>query len=381
MGLTRRSFLQTSSILATGIAMSKNTVANNIKPTILNAISQQTIRNISSPSLQVVVMKDGKQIENINIGYSNLETQTQATSDTVYRIGSLTKQFTGALILKLHAEKKLSVFDSASSYLPFLGKHDSFTIQELLHHTAGVHEGEYSAKAGEMLQYRIAESISNQEKFFDFPPGSAWLYSNANYKILGAIIERVTNTSLAKATETYITNPLSLNKTRYEDQDQILLGRASGYSHYDSETPTFKNAAWIDVLQAGAAGAMRSNAIDLTKWHQALFFSDYFSETEKSIFLAPATLRNGQLASKNRFNPQDQVMGELQYGFGVNLDRSTKDNSLIVHHNGFIDGFSSYLATHLPSKTTVACLCNIDPNPGLPFRDIRRSVFKDYLLI
>lgn len=72
-------------------------------------------------------------------------------------------------------------------------------------------------------------------------------------------------------------------------------------------------------------------------------------------------------------------MGDVQYGFCVNLDSSTRDKSLIVHHNGFISGFSSYLATHMPSRLTVACLCNVDANPTLPFRDIRRLVFRDYL--
>ncbi len=72
-------------------------------------------------------------------------------------------------------------------------------------------------------------------------------------------------------------------------------------------------------------------------------------------------------------------MGDTNYGFGLYLDRSTRDGSLIAHHNGFVNGYSAYLASHIDSRLTVACLCNADPNPNLPFRELRRTVFAGVL--
>lgn len=72
-------------------------------------------------------------------------------------------------------------------------------------------------------------------------------------------------------------------------------------------------------------------------------------------------------------------MGNTQYGFGLMLDNSTLDSSLIANHHGGINGFAAYLASHPSTNLTYACLCNVDTHPGLPFRDIRRAIFADLL--
>ena len=126
---------------------------------------------------------------------------------------------------------------------------------------------------------------------------------------------------------------------------------------------------------------MRSTAAELVTLAQALLFGTLLTSTERAEFLEPSRLRNGKPASSNRFSEQDRAMGDAQYGLGIHLDHtSTRDKSLIAHHTGFIAGFSAYLATHMGSQTTVACLCNVDVNPKLPFRDIRRAVFRSVLL-
>ena len=327
-------------------------------------------------------MKAGVLTESIALGSANLESLTAASPRSVFRIGSLTKQITGALLLKLQTEKKLSLTDPAAKYLPFLSRHAACTIKELAQHTAGIHEDQDPPLlSGEITQYRLAQALAEQKQFFDFPPGSAWLYSNANYILLGAIIESVTKQTLGQAVERYLTGKLALAATGYDDLGQVLIGRAAGYSQTASEKEPFRNAAWIDVAQSGAAGAMRSTAAELVTLAQALLFGTLLTSTERAEFLEPSRLRNGKPASSNRFSEQDRAMGDAQYGLGIHLDHtSTRDKSLIVHHTGFIAGFSAYLATHMGSQTTVACLCNVDVNPKLPFRDIRRAVFRSVLL-
>lgn len=377
---SRRAFLRTSSFVIAGISASSPMAAVRSSRSELVGIAQSTVASRGAPGIQVYVAKDGAEQANISAGFMNLETQTLVDPNTIFRVGSLTKQFIGALLIKLNTEGKLKLGDLAAKYLPALAQYDPFTIEELLHHTAGVHNDEESPPLlGPVTQLQLANAISKQKQFFDFPPGTAWQYSNANYILLGAIIETVSRSKLADIATEYITRPLQLSHTGFDDPNQILTGRASGYSHQGEKQRSFNNAVWMDVIQAGGAGAMRSNAADLARWHQALLFGNFLSKQQREIYLAPGRLRDGRLASENRFNEHDSVMGETQYGFGVNLDRSSDQHGLIVHHNGFISGFSSYLATHIPSRTTVACLCNIDANPTLPFRDIRRQVFKAYL--
>lgn len=381
--MLRRQFLG-HSILATAAASSFATsaLAGPASQSALLDIAKQVIDSKLSPAIQIAVMSAGIVTENIALGFSNLETKTAATPHSIFRIGSLTKQITCAILLKLQTERKLVLTDPAAKYLPFLSRHPTFTIKELAQHTAGIHEDpEPVSLSGELTQYRLAQAISEQKQVFDFPPGTAWLYSNSNYILLGAIIESVTKLTLGKSVEKYLGEKLSLPSTAYEDLAQVLVGRASGYSQSESAKEPFQNAAWTDVVQSGAAGAMRSTALELASLHQALLFGTLFTSTERAEFLAISLLRNGKPSSSNRFNEQDRVMGDAQYGLGVHLDMSSaRDKSMIVHHSGFISGFSAYLATHLGSKTTVSCLCNVDANPKLPFRDIRRAVFRDVLL-
>lgn len=379
--MLRRQFLGSTILLATA-ARATSGLANPSSSSALMTIAQQVVQSKSSPAIQIAVMKAGVLTESIALGSANLESLTAASPRSVFRIGSLTKQITGALLLKLQTEKKLSLTDPAAKYLPFLSRHAACTIKELAQHTAGIHEDQDPPLlSGEITQYRLAQALAEQKQFFDFPPGSAWLYSNANYILLGAIIESVTKQTLGQAVEKYLTGKLALAATGYDDLGQVLIGRAAGYSQTASEKEPFRNAAWIDVAQSGAAGAMRSTAAELVTLAQALLFGTLLTSTERAEFLEPSRLRNGKPASSNRFSEQDRAMGDAQYGLGIHLDHtSTRDKSLIVHHTGFIAGFSAYLATHMGSQTTVACLCNVDVNPKLPFRDIRRAVFRSVLL-
>ncbi len=379
--MLRRQFLGSTILLATA-ARATSGLANPSSSSALMTIAQQVVQSKSSPAIQIAVMKAGVLTESIALGSANLESLTAASPRSVFRIGSLTKQITGALLLKLQTEKKLSLTDPAAKYLPFLSRHAACTIKELAQHTAGIHEDQDPPLlSGEITQYRLAQALAEQKQFFDFPPGSAWLYSNANYILLGAIIESVTKQTLGQAVEKYLTGKLALAATGYDDLGQVLIGRAAGYSQTASEKEPFRNAAWIDVAQSGAAGAMRSTAAELVTLAQALLFGTLLTSTERAEFLEPSRLRNGKPASSNRFSEQDRAMGDAQYGLGIHLDHtSTRDKSLIVHHTGFIAGFSAYMATHMGSQTTVACLCNVDVNPKLPFRDIRRAVFRSVLL-
>lgn len=389
MPITRRDFLASSAFLAasslaiTGLARANRSIDPVLGQSALDeisAIAAAAVTAGNSPGIALAIWKNGKEIYSHYAGVANLETKSRVTAASVFRIGSLTKQFAGALILQLVSQKKLSLSDPAHKHLPFLAKHEPFTVQELLNHTAGVRDADYDVtRLKTHSQIEQAELIAQQDPFFDFCPGTAWLYSNANYILIGAIIEQASGKALADIANTLLFKPLGLQNTTFDNVADIVEQRASGYTPTDTPTRPFQNAEYLDVSRAGAAGAMRSTASDLCRWHQALFHGKFMPGTLTEKMITPGRLKNGRLASSNRFSENDKPMGETQYGLGLMLDNATRNASLIVNHHGGINGFASYLATHLESELSFACLCNVDTHPGLPFRELRRKIFQDIL--
>lgn len=344
----------------------------------LGELTATAVASMATPGIALAVWRNGSEIYSSYAGQANVETGTPVTSNSIFRIASLTKQFTAALILKLVAQGKLSLEDKVQTHLPFLGKHEPFTLAELLHHTAGVHDGD-EAPVGPLSQLELAEHLARMEPFFDFKPGTAWRYSNTGYKLAGAVIEKVTGLSLANAAATLLVEPLGLTSTAFDTVSDVVLGRASGYTATGEATAPFRNAEYLDVALAGGAGAMRSTASDLCRWHHLLFRGDYLPMSLVQAMLTPGRLRNGALSGSNRHDPQAQAMGDVQYGFGLMLDTHTIDHRPVAAHHGGIFGFAAYLASHPTTGLTYACLCNADTHPGLPLREIRRQVLADVL--
>lgn len=388
MTISRREFLISGAILA-GSAFTAPAISGvpAIVPKLdhvdlerLGTLAEQSVSSFNTPGISLVIWKNGQEIYSHHAGLANLETRTRVTDPSVFRIGSLTKQFAAALILKLVAAGKLSLTDPVHTYLPFLDKYEPITILELLNHTAGVRDGDYdTTNLQSHSQIEQAQRIAQQEPFLDFRPGTAWLYSNANYILIGAIIEKVTGKSLADAGALLLFQPLGLQHTAFDTSSEIVLGRVSGYTPTGKPERPFQNAEYLDVALAGAAGAMRSTASDLCRWHHLLSLGNALPMSLAKMMTLPGRLRNGQLSSSNRFSEHDKPMGDTQYGLGLMLDNATLDGSLIANHHGGINGFASYLASHTSSDLTYACLCNADTHPGLPLRDIRRGVFADLL--
>lgn len=382
MPLTRRSLLQwgaaTAGVAALGHA--GVAVAGTGLPDALRRIVDDAVAQGAAPGIQLAVWQRGTPLVAYAAGKSNLETGTAASTDGIFRIGSLTKQFAAALAAVLAEQGKLDLDAPASRYLQTFAGKPAFTARELIHHTAGLHSDETGAALpGEITQGRLAEAIAAQSTSFDFPPGTAWQYSNANYHVLGAIIEQVAGQPLAEVGRTLLFDRLGMTRTAFDHNGDIVPGRVAGYAFGEGDPPGLQNAPCLDVIQAGGAGAMRGTAEDLCRWHAALLDGRVVGAAGLRAMLAPGRLRDGRLASAHRARAEDAAMGATEYGFGLLLDRATRDGSLIVQHNGFIAGYSAYLASHVPSRLTVACLCNADPSPGLPFRALRRAVFAEVL--
>lgn len=343
-------------------------------------IADQSLAGMVTPGIQISVWENGIPVAAVARGSGNLETATAVTPSTIFRAGSITKQFTAALLARLQDEGRLSMDDRLEKHLGFFEGKETPTLLELVHQTAGIHSAQSdSVSQSPATQLELAQDIADQKTLFDFRPGAAWLYSNANYILLGAVVESVTKLSLADAARQRLFEPLGLTHTGFDKHADVVRHRASGYARTERSDTPFANADFIPIEQTGGAGAIRTTADDLCRWHHALFRGNFLSAAAREALVVPARLRDGRPATEGRFDPNDNAMGETGYGYGLLLDRATKDRGVIAMHNGFVSGFSAYLATHVPSRRTVACMCNADPSQDLPFRSLRKAVFSAYL--
>jgi len=350
------------------------------------AIAQAVTEAINAhacPGTSVAIARAGAISVSQGFGMANLETRSALSERSIFRIGSLTKQFTAAAIIKLASLDRLDVQATAATYLPALKGLKPFTLLELMNHTAGLHTDERdeagsSCATPSKTQIEFANEIARQPKPFDFDPGTAWLYSNANYIILGAVIESVTRMALNQAMLELVFKPLQLASLAFDRPSEIVADRVSGYSPLEGHAVPFENAAYLDVSQAGGAGAMRGSAIDLCRWHDALLSYRLFDRAHVDLMLTPGRLRDGRLSSADRFSTEDAHYGDVEYACGLLISGPSDPNPSILHYGG-INGFAAVLQTYTKARTTFAALCNSDTGPALPFRGIRKAVLAHYL--
>jgi len=297
-----------------------------------------------TPSFSVAVVQDGRVVFAKGYGLANVETKTSADEATIYRIGSLTKQFTAALVMSLVERGKIALDDPVTKHLKELPKaFEGITIRQLLNHTSGVASYTGSPEFGKRLRESttpmgILQFAGTLKP--DFKPGAAWNYNNTGYVTLGLLVEQLEGKPFSKVLEQRITGPISMSSTRMSDPRRITPKRAAGYT---SEKGELTNAAYVNLDWPYAAGAMESTVLDLAKWDVALY---------TDLIVKQATLQEMWKPTPLPGKPP------MPYGFAWAVP--TVNGVQIVEHDGAIDGFNGYIG-RIPSKrTSVIVLANLD---------------------
>jgi CubicO group peptidase (beta-lactamase class C family) len=386
MSLSRRSFLGCSATLAAGLtariavrpAWPQPAVLDDEVSSAIDAVARASIEAGACPGISVRIARRGRTLFSRSYGLANIETNSVLTDDGVFRIGSLTKQFTAALILELASRGRLALDDAASRSLPFFATARPFTVRELLTHTAGLHSDEQSSscptgRAKPRSQVELAREIAAQRQLFDFEPGTAWLYSNANYIVLGAIVEALAARPLADAASAVIFEPLALRRTAFDTSATVVAGRVAGYAPVEGSRRAFTHAPFLEVAETGGAGAMRSTTAELCEWHHALFTNRLFDARLVELMVTPGRLRDGRLSGRHRFSADDASYGDVQYGMGLLVSPASDAHRGVIHY-GAINGFAACLETFIDVGLTTVILCNGDIGPHMPFRAMRRVV-------
>ena len=312
----------------------------------IDAIAQQAIASGKSAGLVVAVAQKGRPVFHRGYGQANLEWQVQTTPDTVFRIGSITKQFAAASILLLAEQKKLSVDDKLSQFFPEFPRASEVSIRQLLTHTSGIHN--YPGPAEETMSY-VGVEVPDMVKHlgtlgYDFDPGTQWSYSNSGYFLVGAIIEKVSGQSFRDFAKQNLFDPCGMKQTAVDVNSEVVPKRASGYSPDSGNKGAFLHAAFTHMSLPHAAGAIRSTAGDLIKWTAALHGGRVLSAASYKEMTTPVKV-SAQKESPN-------------YGFG--LGTAPLQGHAAFSHGGAIDGFQANLDYFVKEQLTIVVLVNTD---------------------
>jgi CubicO group peptidase (beta-lactamase class C family) len=314
--------------------------------------------------VSVAVVKGRDTILMKGYGYADIENDVRATPMTVYRIGSITKQFTSAAIMRLVEQGKLALDDTLGKLLPGTSASWSgITLRRLLNHTSGIRS--YTS-IGPRWQRRWREDMSPdtivglvRDDTLDFKPGTQWRYNNTGYVLLGMIIERASGKPYATYLEDEFFRPLGLSQTYYCSQRPIIKHRAQGYDRSGRpdvfgrrDTTTSRsqlvNTEYLSMTQPFSAGALCSTVGDLVAWQRALTSGRVVRPASYAAMTTPETLSDGK---------------PLTYGYGIGVGTFEKRRK--VSHGGGINGFITDLSYYPDDSLHVVVLANTSPaNPG-----------------
>lgn len=296
---------------------------------------------VDEPGASVLVADGAKVLLRKGYGLSNLELNVPVTPSTVFRIGSVTKQFTAVAILILKEQGALSLTNPLSEYIEDYPSGTEITIANLLHHTSGVRN--YTAMPAFGSISMVDRTVLEMIEFFkheplDFEPGDQFNYSNSGYFLLGHIIELVSGQSYERFIRERIFTPLGMQHSYYDKPHRVIANRASGYLAMGEMQ---RNADYIGMTLPYAAGALASTIDDLHRWNLALtnnelVSNDCFDEAKQS-----GRLNNGE---------------ESHYGFGWCVD--TYGDQRFVEHGGGINGFVCHWLRVEPADKLVVVLTN-----------------------
>ena len=286
----------------------------------------------------VAVSVRGKIAYESGFGFADIGTKRRAGLDTAYPIGSVTKQFTASCVLLLAQDKKLSLDDPLSQYVPGLPWGDRVTIRHLLDQESGVEDFRLGAidTSTKISHDQVVSRLAKTDLLF--PPGSRYEYSNSNYYLLGLVIEKASGKTYQSFLDSQVLKRLGLSSTFYNDGSRANAPLAIGYN----ATPTGPQPVAAEDADWGyAAGSIASTVADLAKWDDALASPGFLDAESLDEMFTPGTVDTG---------------AATDYAFGWVAVRH--DGHRLYWHNGEVTGFHAMNARFPDDRTDVVVLTN-----------------------
>ena len=319
---------------------------------------REQMRRQHVPGLALAVIRGGRVIEARGYGLASVEHNVPVTPETVFEIGSVSKQMTAAAVMLLVEEGKIGLDDPVGKYLP--GTPDAWagvTVRHLLTHTSGIKN--YTGLPG----FELTERLGRDDFIkligahpLNFPPGAQHSYGNTNYNLLGFIIEAVSARPYWEFVTERIFRPLGMAATGDRDPRRVIPRRAGGYEWEGGELV----GRDYDLTDVFSAGAVVSTVLDLAKWNAALDGERLLRRRSLEQIWTPARLAGG---------------AEYPYGLGWYVENFRGRRRL--RHNGQTAGFAASIARYPDDRMAFIVLCNLG-TIGLAGR-INQGVAKLYI--
>lgn len=316
------------------------------KLVIDSILSQWSIAK--GPGMVLAITSGDHIVYTKGFGFSNLELKTPITSNSVFNLASVTKQFTGYAIAKLIADHKLQLQDPIRRYLPWLPAcMNSIVLNNLVYHTSGILDDMRlypfvgPDNNGIFSQQRVLDLIKRQE-VLSFVPGEKFSYCNANYILLAEIIKAVTGKGYATYLKEEIFEPLEMRASHMgETAFEVIPERVSSYWE---DKGTYFN--FLTVFNTQGNGGMYSTVEDLSKWMIYLYKYTPDSNNVIRLFCTQGKLRNSKW---------------VPYGMGIVTDEFLGHKRWM--HKGGLAGFKNFLAVYPEQKIGIVVLSNANNGP------------------
>ncbi|MCU0546057.1 MAG: serine hydrolase [Oscillatoriaceae cyanobacterium Prado104] len=313
---------------------------NNLKSQITDYLNAHVAVNNFTGS--VLVARSGEVIFSQGCGMANYELDVPNTPQTIFRLASITKQFTALAIVQLQEQGLLDVRDTISKYIPDYPESGKIiSIHHLLTHTSGIPN--YTSFPDYLETMMLPSPVENTiAKFKDLPlefqPGEKFSYSNSGYTLLTYILEKVSGKSYETYLQEQIFQPLGMQNSGYDRHNLIIKNRASGYA---AGSNGLENAIYIDMSVPSGAGGLYSTVEDLYRWDRALYTEKLVSKSSLEIIFT---------ADKN------------EYGYGWVIANTF--NRKLVWHNGGINGFRTTIMRFIDDGVCAIVLSNSETAPA-----------------
>lgn len=310
---------------------------------VADKLAAQALSETGAAGLSVAVARNGKVILSKGYGLAEVEHDVKADGDSMFRMGSITKQFTAAAIMRLVEQGRISLDDPITKHLPGYNTHSrEVTVRNLLTHTSGIKSYTdlkrimVDEPEREFEHQAMLDMVQNEPLAFE--PGTESAYCNTGYYLLGMIIENVSGKDYCEYLQDEFFGPLGLTHTRCDSNTEIIKGRAQGYTVAGEKLVNDRGLATGTPF---AAGMLLASAHDLVVWADALAAGKVVSPASYTLMSTPFKLADG---------------GPNDYGFGLVID--SLDGHARVQHGGGIFGFNSMLARFPDDGVTIAVISN-----------------------
>ena len=321
--------------LMMGLLLTLKCPADPVDDLVTAAMAQHHI-----PGLALKVVRQDQEVKTAAYGFANLEWSVPATPETVFEIGSVTKQFTAACILLLVEQGKISLDAPVSLYLTNTpASWAGITVRHLLTHTSGIKN--YTGLDG----FELARHLTQAQFIAQlgavplvFPPGEKFSYSNSGYNLLGYIIENVSGQKYWAFLSDKILRPLQMSATTNREPSRVLKLRAAGYDQDKAKGLVNRDVDYTDLF---SAGEIVSTVGDLMKWDAALNTEKILKNSSKEQMWTSAKLNNGTLTG---------------YVFGWFLE--TLNGRKTIGHPGSTSGFAAANLRVPDDRLMIVVLCN-----------------------